>query len=226
MPRFDESAWRQQCQALRGLAFCESQRAQFNAEDALFGALDRDDLRRFGERVIADLRTRKRRGALGFESMYGGTLTHLTASECTDLLRRFSESSWFASYGEVGDRTAQICFEEATYRFLCEQDVGNEEVRRVEFLQAITRALAVQPHCAFSVPEEVQRAPFGCFALAPLAGKTLLFALVEGRLVTGPVSPASAAFMTARGCRPAISEVAQEDWRTVGRALAASGIGF
>jgi hypothetical protein len=112
------------------------------------------------------------------------------------------------------------------YRFLCDEGVGHEQVRRVEFLDAVLRALVVQPATSFALPEEVAPAGFGYFALAPLRRRNLLFAVVAGNLVRGPISESCAAFLCHLGVRPQGSPLSAEEWQCAGGELASVGIEF
>ncbi len=137
----------------------------------------------FGDRAAADLLRRKRRGAASLAEIYAGTLRD---ADLDALARRFVASAHFASYGEAPDRTDQRCIEDAFYRFLCDEAVGDPEVRRAELLDAMIRALAVQPRPAFVIPDEIERTPTGYLAVTVVAGRRLAFAASGSRVLRGP----------------------------------------
>lgn len=134
-------------------------------------------------RFVGDLLTRKRRGAAPLAEIYAGTLA---GADVGALARRFIASPWFARYGEVPDRSDQLCIEDAFYRFLCDEHIGDPDVRLAEMLDAMIRAVAVQPCPAFVVPDEIQRVPGGYLAVASIAGRRVAFAAVGARVLRGP----------------------------------------
>jgi hypothetical protein len=177
-------------------------------------------------RFAADLRARRRRGAAPLETMYARTLAGVGPADRDELLARFCASTWFGRYGELPDRTDQLSLEEAFYRFACDAAVGDADVRRVEFADAIVRALAVQPQPAFGIPPEVQRTRGGYVTVVAGAGASYLFAATGAAVVRGPVSPIVAAAVRSRGQRPAGSPFAAGAWRAAVAQLAHLGVAF
>lgn len=219
--------WQDQCQHVRDLAFGVRTLGQLGGADYAFTRFtDKDEVRRFSERMFAGLRNRQRRGAKSFDAIFTGTLTGLDQSQRSLLTRNFSESPWFARYGELPDVEDQLSFEEACYRFFVDEGVGPPQLRFLEFVDAMICALVVQRRPAFAVPVEIERADFGWFVLAPLAERTLLVAAVRGSLVRGPVSQSMAAYIHRRGLRSKEPAVSEASWRQASQALGKLGIYF
>jgi hypothetical protein len=195
--------WWRQTELLRALLFDAGARDGFcrgegSAEDALFRHTETEQVRRTGEKITADVLRRSRRGAQAVAKMYRRTLAHWEAEEegrsLRELLERFVASEPWARHGEDPGCATQWSLEEAFYRFACEADVGEAETRRVEFLEAMMRALAVQPRPAFRVPDEIEQMEAGPTASCGLRGRRVVFAVREGRLIRGVVGdePSSA----------------------------------
>ena len=146
--------WNAQRERLRGLIFDRGARARFVSRavdegDQLTLWTDREQVRRTGEKLEADLRLRSRRGAARLERMFERTLA---GRDLRAVVLELVDSRWFARYGEAADRDDQLSLEEALYRFLCDARIGDPEVRLAEFVEAMVRALLVQPRPAFAVP--------------------------------------------------------------------------
>jgi hypothetical protein len=179
-PRRD---WASQRAAVRALVFDGGSPSGVDADDPFFQFTDTAEVARTTARLAGDLLSRKRRGAAPLAEVFAGTLA---GADVRTLTRRFCRSPWFARYGEVPDRADQPSIEDAFYRFLCDEGVGDPDVRRVEMVDAIIRAFAVQPRPAFRLPPEIERTPAGYVAIVEVAGRRLAFAAVGSRVLRGP----------------------------------------
>lgn len=228
--RDGHAAWDAQRAVLRALVFdADSARTRSSTITAGCTFLVRTDLRqvvRTTARMTHDVLARRRRGALPLTECFAGTLAAVPFEAHADLASRFCRSRWFAEHGEIPDRADQLSAEEAFYRFLCDQQIGTQELRLAEFADAIISALAVQARPAFRVPSEVQRAPFGYFLLVEVAGRTIVFAAAHDRVVRGPVDPSAAEVVRHLGHRPSASEMSASVWQRVAEGLASIGLSF
>ena len=200
MPRI--SSWDMQCQVQRDAAF---------ASDAGYAA---------------SLVAGRRRGAYSLDKMFAAARKHLDASEQRQQVERFCQSRWFAEYGECPSHDQQILLEEAFYRFLCDENAGDPQRRHAEFLDAVIRAIAVQPRPAFQIPAEIHEHGGLHYALTQIAGRHYLFAHIAGRVIRGPVSRAQYEYVEKRGCRQSKSPISERDWAEAGKSLAALGVSF
>ncbi len=154
-----------------------------------FGAVDPLQLESSARKISSDLLARKHRGSPGLLESYAATLGDINVRE--SLLPRFVASRHYAAYRELSVAGEPgLCIEEAFYRFLDEEEVGAPKVRRGEFLQALFRALAVQPRPSFRVPPEVRRTAQGGYLLVDHTPEgPRLYAVARGRLLFGPLTP-------------------------------------
>ena len=216
--------WRSQCDLLRRLLFEPGRRAELQVGAGLLRWTDARQLDSTVRRLIARVGSSHRRGALPVKEMFGRTLEGMNDSDFAALLAKFCASTWFARHGEVVDQCDQLCIEEAMYRFLCAQNIGPADLRRLEFVDAMIRALTVQKRPAFQIPAEIESAPFGYVALATLAGEDHLFAVVGGRMLRGPIGALTAEVIRRRAIRPADAAIATTAWDAAVTQLAALGL--
>jgi len=118
------------------------------------------------------------------------------ATPLFELAAAFTESRHFGGYSALPTCAGGASLEEAFFRFADETAIGDAPTRLAEYAAAILRALVVTPKPSFRIPDFVHRAPGGYFAVLD-AGPTLVAAL-DGRFVTGPITPFLAALLDAR----------------------------
>lgn len=218
--------WRQQCATLRELLFDPRSRVDLQAGVGLLRWTDVEQLESTARKLSAQVRTSRRRGAVPLEEMYRRTLHDLDPSGFAELLDGFCASEWFTRHGEAPYRDDQLCIEEAIYRFLCAENIGPADVRHLEFVDAMIRALGVQRRPAFQIPGEIQSAPFGYVALAKLADEDHLFAIAGSRMICGPIGALTAEVVRRRAVRPADSPIAASVWHAAVDQLARLGLVF
>src|SRR5262249_8023859 len=109
------------------------------------------------------------------------------------LADRFCASPACAAWRELPAGAPGMCLEEALHRFFEAEEIGGPIRREGEFLAAIVQALVVAPEARFAWPAVLRRAPGGCFAIGR-AGT--IHAALDGRYVTGPVTPLITAILT------------------------------
>lgn len=218
--------WRRQCALLRALLFDAERRNACHIGEGLLRFTDAQQLTRTAERIATSVWTNRRRGAAAVKEMYRRTLSATEARQHTALMKRFCASDWFRRFGERTDRDQQLSVEEAFYRFLCSEDIGVNDVRHLEFIDAMMRALVVQQRPAFQIPDELQSAPFGYFALAADGAQDYLFAIVDTRMVHGPIDTVTAEIVRHRAIRPSVSPVTANAWDAARAQLADIGMVF
>ena len=73
--------------------------------------------------------------------------------------------------------------------------------RQNDALRALLRALVVTPRPAFEIPSLIRRAPKGYYAVIDREGAPFLVAALDGRFVTGALTPLLGAIMRAEDPR-------------------------
>jgi hypothetical protein len=165
-----------------------------SAEDLeTLATIDRQALAREADAVRDDLLHRAHRGSGGLLTLYPRVLAAWRAenpadTDLVELLSRFMESEAFAGYREIPFAGLGQSLEEAFYRFGEAEAIGDPEGREDEFLTAMTKALLVSPHPAFTLPSEIVPCPGGFFAVSR-RGAPRLYAATGSRLVLGPLTP-------------------------------------
>jgi hypothetical protein len=203
-------------EALERLLFRESDRDAFLAGDtARFGlsrededalaTIEREQLLSAATMARAHVLERPHRGVGNVERVFAETLADWNGTR-EELAIAFTESEPFAAYVEHGFGGTGICLEEAFYRFATERSLGVPETRLRELALGLLRGLAATPEPTFTLPEIVRRAPRGFYVVLP-APPTLL-AILDGKFVSGPVTPELAAVLT--GAVPAHGAIAKE----------------
>ena len=93
------------------------------------------------------------------------------------------------------------------------------------FLDAMIRALAVQPDPAFRIPEEIVALGSARYAIASLGDRVVLFACAGGRLIRGPIGDAEAEVLRCRGAGDRDpSPLTSIEWHAAKATLAALGL--
>jgi uncharacterized protein (UPF0276 family) len=101
---------------------------------------------------------------------------------------------WREQPGVVGGACLEACFA----AFARAERLAPAAVCEEELLSVLLRALAIAPEPAFDPPTEVRRAPGGWFAVSD-ATAPVLHAALDGRYVSGPITPTVAAILRG-GC--------------------------
>lgn len=188
------------------------------------GTIDCKQLESTAARIAGDLLTRKHRGSDGLEESFRETLAGVDVREA--LLSRFVASRFYAAYRELeGARGKGLCIEEAFYRFLDDEDVGERTTRRREYLDALFRALCLQPRPLFRVPDEVVRLPAGGYRhVERTPAGPFLYAVVGGRLVRGPLTELLARVLEHEGVRSPDDTVPPHAWSACVEKLTTLGL--
>jgi hypothetical protein len=176
-------------------------------EVALLSALDPAELAAIAAKIREELRERRHVGCGGLSEAYPRTLAAYRAAHphdatLDDLLAAFTASPAFADYREVPHAGRGSSLEESFFLFCEALDVGTAEVREAEFLQAVLRALAVNPRPVFSIPDCVKKRTNAYIAASERTPTPVLFAAVverpaaggrgdhdQARFVSGPITP-------------------------------------
>jgi uncharacterized protein (UPF0276 family) len=161
---------------------------------------------------------RAHRGTGGLQQWFPRTiaawrLRHADDSDLFDLARFFCASGASRAWREALGAPLGLSLEEALYRFFEDLNVGDAATREEELLSALLRGLAVSPRSRFILPASVRTVPGGHAAVSQ---QLSLHAAIDGRYLTGPVTPAVAAVL--RGDNTALED---PDLEPVRRHLAA-----
>lgn len=189
---------------------------------AALSSIDRGQLQKTAERVAADLGTRKHRGSGGLSELFPLTIeawhqsreralgagtgkTLPSRGDGRELMLSFLESEAFDAYRELPFAGLGTPLEEAFYQFAERAQIGDPVVRERERLGAILRALTVTPTADFLLPAAVRRVPRGFFAVAS-RGDPMLYAAVEGRFISGQLTPFLAELLVSPAAPAAVAE--------------------
>lgn len=146
-----------------------------------FDTVDQVQLERTAEKIQRDILMRRRRGAPPLIEQFRGSLN---GQRIDRIAVAFVRSAHYAAYREVPHGAPGLCIEEAFFRYLDANDIGEPRLRRTEYFRAAAQALVVHEHPAFLVPR-----PFARVAGAWVVidhGPTL-YAALRGRFVQGRV---------------------------------------
>lgn len=122
------------------------------------------------------------------ETVAAWTRAHPDDVDHARLVDAFVASEAFEAHRPVARGGLGPCVEEAFFAWCAREDIGEASVRAREFMGAVTRALAVCPEADFTVSQAFRRVPGGWCAVLDGDAPTL-YAAVQGRCMTGPVTP-------------------------------------
>ena len=120
-------------------------------------------------------------------------------ADLDDLAAELAESEAFRPWSpaDAGDALGPPI--EDVFRIFCEQSAGPEvaTLARSECAAAIVRALVVNPRPSFAIPSFLRVAPRGHYSVIHQDGSDFLVAALDGRLVSGPLTPLLGAILRA-----------------------------
>ncbi|MEZ4321907.1 MAG: DUF692 family protein [Myxococcota bacterium] len=148
----------------------------------------------YGRRCRAQVLDRQTRGLPRPRELYADVLMGDGDAQVTGFLESAEGRAWSDFAWAVPGRA----LEDALGRHLSRGSPAH--------LLACARLLLLHPDPPFAIPEGFRRAPQGWFAVGGPREAPVLYAAVEGRLVTGPITPLLADLLD--GARPAGSEPA------------------
>ncbi len=168
---------------------------------AALDAIDREQLERTARKVREDLLRRSHRGCGSLPTLFPATVAAWRAREPGDdalvsLADALLEHPVFERYREVSFTCGGLSLEETFYHFAEAIELGDAVTREAEFLAAMGRALVTSPDPEFDVPERFRRVARGYVAVATRSDPPVLHAAVEGRYVTGALTPFLAELVT------------------------------
>jgi hypothetical protein len=193
-------------------------------ERGFLAQLDVDEANAFATMVRRDVLRRCHRGCGSLLTAFPQTIAAWLESHPEDLqfdqlASEFVGSSEFGEFRSLPHAGVGICLEEAFHRFCSRRGVGSSEVLEHEFLLSIMRALSTSANPSFALPRAVRPAPAGYFAVGGSRSVPVLYAALNGALVTGPITPTIRELLLeeqppslAAGARP-IGGVLGELWR-------------
>jgi hypothetical protein len=162
-------------------------------EAALLATIDREQLERAARIATEGILTRGYRGGATLLDAYPRTIDAWRRAnpKCTleDLAADFAESPHFDAYSGAPGHAKGISLEEAFFRFCEERSIGDRRTRKAECARALIRSLAATLAPSFRLPEFILRAPQGYFAIVEEDNGTTLFAVIDGRLLSGRITP-------------------------------------
>ncbi|MFO0649295.1 MAG: hypothetical protein U0326_23835 [Polyangiales bacterium] len=178
-------------------------RRRFAAGEAVF-SLDADDAEALAgvdmtqlEGMAAMLRERvwraSHRGGTTLaetfsEAVAAWTRAHPDDRDHARLVEGFVASEAFEAHRAVGRAGLGPCVEEAFASWCARENIGDASARERALMAAVARALTVCPEPDFTVPQAFRRVPGGWCAVLDGDAPTL-YAAVQGRCMTGPVTP-------------------------------------
>lgn len=164
------------------------------ADCAALRAMNPHTLAELGATIAMDLVSRKHVGSGSLLDLYPRTIDafrrrHEIDDDATlELAYAFMDSAAFDDYREFPHAGAGTTLEEAFYRFAEAEDLGDPVVREAEFLAAMARLLCANPRIDAPLPAELRRASKGHYAVSA-RGARVLYGVLLGRFVTGPLTP-------------------------------------
>jgi uncharacterized protein len=174
----------------------------------LFRSLAAAELEEAAQAVRAMVRGRSHRGTGRLEALFPRSLAPWHARNQADgdldeLFAAFLMSPAAGHWREVpggcgGEDAAGCCLEEAFACFLEAEGGADPVTVEEELLSAVLRALTVAPDPAFRPPAAVRPAPGGWYAVTR-ASPPVLHAALDGRYLTGPVTPLVADLLAGAG---------------------------
>ena len=164
-----------------------------DAED--LASLDLDELERAARLACRAVLERSQRGVGSLLDAFPRTIEAWHAAhpgaDLDDLAAAFAESLPFAEWQPAGGgRALGPPIEDVFCRF-CEQVLGPACVAtaRAECAFAVLRSLVVNPSPAFAIPSQIRPTPKGFYSVIDREGVPFLVAALDGRLVTGALTP-------------------------------------
>lgn len=161
--------------------------------------------------VVREVRGRRHRGVGTLEEMFADALVTLDEPARSSLFRNFVASRAYAAHGSSGDRRG-LSLEEAFARFLLDESEGfRTDVVEQLLLRALTRSLAICSEPLFTVPSCLRGRARGWCAVT---SGPVLFAVVDGRAIEGPIDDVLAAMLKeddAAAARSAASQAGVTD---------------
>lgn len=150
--------------------------------------------------LVEELRGRSHRGCGTLVDRFPRTLAawldrHPEDQDLRELFATFLASAEHAEHRELPFVGLGTCMEDAFGRFAAAIDLGAPQVRESEHLAAVIQALVVAGDPSFELPDFVGRAPRGYFSI----GGSTLYAALDGRYVTGPLTPLLVALLLEPG---------------------------
>jgi hypothetical protein len=164
------------------------------ADEADLAAIDLGELDRTADLTCRTLLEASHRGVGSLRDAFPRSIrAYCTVRDETELPFDFADSQAFAGFG----RDAPGPPMEAVFGDFLETalDAQWQPVVREERALAVLRALVVTPSPAFAIPDWVRAGPAGHYAVVRRAEAPLLVAALNGRLVTGPVTPLTAGIL-------------------------------
>jgi hypothetical protein len=190
------------------------------ADAADLDGIDVAQLERCARLACSELLTRSHRGVGSIRDVFPRTIAAWhemhPGRSLDDLAAEFAESEHFADYCALPSNRG-ITLEEAFYRFAEAAGIGDPEERLLECAHALLRALVVTSRPSFKRPDFIRECPKGYLAVV---GGRVLVAALEGRLVSGPVTPFIAAVLGARGRWEPVGEKLAVPWQEAARTIA------
>jgi hypothetical protein len=181
-------------------AFLRGELVLARDEAEALSAIDGGQLERASRLSCEGILTRSHRGTGSLRDAFARTISAWSSvhpgAPLFELAAAFTESRPFDAYRALPTCAGGASLEEAFFQFAEESAIGDAPTRLAEYAGAILRALVVTPKPSFRIPDFVRHAPGGYFAV--LEAGPALVASLDGRFVTGPITPFLAALLDAR----------------------------
>ncbi len=173
------------------------------ADEQDLAALDLDELERAARLACRGVLERSHRGVGSLLDAFPRTIDAWRdahpGAELDELAAEFADSEAFRAWRPLSAAEPPGPSSEDTFRVFCEQTLGPETglLARAECAAATVRAIVVNPRPSFAIPSFLRIAPRGLYAIVSRNGTDILVAALNGRFVTGPLTPLLAAILRA-----------------------------
>jgi len=167
-------------------------------DEADLASLDLEELERAARLACRGVIERSHRGVGSLLDTFPRTIEAWrrarAGGDLDDLAAELTESDAFAAWSTTSGPPIEDVF-----RVFCEGALGPEtaDVARAECAAAILRALVVNPCPSFAIPSFLRVAPRGRYSIIDRDGADVLVAALDGRFVTGELTPLLGAILRA-----------------------------
>lgn len=158
-------------------------------------SLDLDELESAARLACRAVLERSHRGVGSILDSFPRTIEAWRAArgdaDLDDLAAELAESDAFREWSPANAGEAPGPPIEDVFRVFCEQSAGHAvgALARAECAAAVVRALVVTPRPSFAIPSYLRVAPRGIYSIIHRDGSDFLVAALDGRLVTGALTP-------------------------------------
>jgi hypothetical protein len=172
-------------------------------DEAELASLDLEELERAARLACRGVLERSHRGVGSLLDAFPRSIeawrSARDGADLDELAAELTESAAFRAWKHASGGGPPAPPLEEVFRAFCEDTLGVEVavVARAECAAAIVRALVVDPCPTFAIPSFLRVAPGGLYDVVDHDGAAHLVAALDGRFVTGELTPSLAALLRA-----------------------------